>query len=231
MLIEDAIAALQISGVPEKIAEMRAYHKVNRAYWGLEKKVLDDQVRSWRQELPLGERLKLASDLWESNAHEGRICAAKLLTQSRIRPDDVSSWALIKSWVPDLDSSIISDHLCLAGQRRLNFDSSRIQEVEAWTLSPHMWTRRAVLVITLPWTKHRNPKPNNLAIREQVLKWIAIYVDDHDTFIQRSVAWWLCELSRKDPERVAAFMAEHGHKMRNFARKDASRFLPHKTAV
>ena len=35
MLIEDAIVALQIHEVPGKAAEMRTYHKVERAYWGL----------------------------------------------------------------------------------------------------------------------------------------------------------------------------------------------------
>ena len=225
MLIEDAIAMLQIHQVPGKDAEMRAYHKVDRAYWGLGNPILDDQARLWRQELPLKDRLQLASDLWSSNAYEARICASKLLTQARIRPEDSSAWTLIKSWVPDLDSFGIADHLCLAGQRRLVFDTSRIQEVESWTLSPNMWSRRAALMITLPWAKYRHPKPDNLAIREQVLGWVANYADDKDTVIQRSVARWLCELSRKDPERVRKFMIKHGHKLRNFARKDASRFL------
>ena len=225
MLIEDAIAMLQTHQVPGKDAEMRAYYKVDRAYWGVGNPILDDQARLWRQELPLEDRLQLASDLWSSNAYEARICASKLLTQARIRPEDSSAWALIKSWIPDLDSLGISDHLCLAGQRRLVSDTSRIQEVESWTLSPHMWTRRAALMITLPWAKYRNPTPDNWAIREQVLGWIATYADDRDTLIQKSVAWWLYELSRKDPESVRVFMTKHGHKLRNFARKDASRLL------
>ena len=204
---------------------MLAYHKIDRAYWGIGNPILDDQARLWRQELPLEDRLQLASDLWSSNAYEARICASKLLTQARIRPEDSSAWALIKSWIPDLDSLGIADHLCLAGQRRLVSDTSRIQEVVSWTLSPHRWTRRAALMITLPWAKYRDPKPDDLAIRKQVLGWVAIYADDQDTLIQRSVAWWLYELSRKDPEIVRVFMTKHGHKLRNFARKDASRLL------
>ena len=226
MLIEDAIAVLQIHEIPGKADKMLAYHKINRAYWGIANPLIDDQARLWRQELPLKERLQLASDLWESNAHEARICASKLLTQARIRPEDTSAWTLIKSWIPDLDSPVISDHLCLAGQRRLNFDTSRIQEVESWTQSSHVWTRRAALMIMLPWTKHLNPKPDDLAIREEVLGWIANYANDQNTLIQKSIAWWLCELSRKDPERVRVFMAKHGYKMHNSARRVICRFLP-----
>ena len=225
MLIEDAIAMLQTHQVPGKDAEMRAYYKVDRPYWGIGNSILDGQARLWRQELPLEDRLKLASDLWISNAYEARICASKLLTQARIRPEDSLAWALIKSWLPDLDSLGIADHLCLAGQRRLVSDPSRIQEVEFWTSSPHMWTRRAALMITLPWAKNRDPNSDNCAIREQVLGWVTNYVDDQDTIIQRSVARWLCELSRKDPDRVRVFMTKHGHKLRNFARKDVSRLL------
>ena len=233
MLIEDAIAALQIHEVPGKAADMRAYHKVDRAYWGLKNLVLDDQARLWRQELPLNERLQLASELWDSNAHEARVCATKLLTQARIRPDDHAAWALIKTWLNDLDCPAISDHLCLAGHRRLTTDQSRIQEVETWIQSPHLWIRRAALTITLPWTKHRNPKPDNLAIRELVLSWAASLAEDQNTFIQKAVATWVFELSRRDPERATAFLTEHGPKMRNFAHKDAGRLLPqaHTTAA
>ena len=115
MLIEDAIAVLQIHEVPGKAIKMLAYHKIDRAYWGIGNPILDDQARLWRQELPLEDRLQLASDLWSSNAYEARICASKLLTQARIRPEDSSAWALIKSWIPDLDSLEIADQLCLAG--------------------------------------------------------------------------------------------------------------------
>ena len=121
----------------------------------------------------------------------------------------------------------------MAGHRRLTTDQSRIQEVETWIQSPHLWIRRAALTITLPWTKHRNPKPDNLAIRELVLSWAASLAEDQNTFIQKAVATWVFELSRRDPERATAFLTEHGPKMRNFAHKDAGRLLlqAHTTAA
>ena len=77
MLIEDAIASLQVHEVPDRAAKMRLYHKVDRAYWGISNPAIDDQARIWRQELNLDERLKLAADLWNTNAHEGRVCAER----------------------------------------------------------------------------------------------------------------------------------------------------------
>ena len=138
MLIEDAIAMLQLHEVPGKAAKMRAYYKVERVYWGLTTPVLDDQARQWRQDLSLADRLQLAAELWASNAHEGRICAAKLLTQARIRPDDNAAWQLLQTWLAEVDCAAICDHLCLAGHRRLSADVTRMDEMAAWPQSPHL---------------------------------------------------------------------------------------------
>ena len=113
----------------------------------------------------------------------------------------------------------------MAGQKRLVADPRRVDEVEHWTGSAHMWTRRAALVITLPWTKQNNPKPEELAVRDQVLGWAAGYVDDPEWFIQKAVAWWLRDLSKHDPERTRAFLAAHGDRMKPFARREAGKYL------
>jgi len=88
-----------------------------------------------------------------------------------------------------------------------------------------MWTRRAALVITLPWTKQNHPKPEELEIREKVLGWAAGYVDDTEWFIQKAIAWWLRELSKHDPDRTRAFLDTYGEKLKPFARKEAARKL------
>lgn len=225
MTPQQALAELG-SGDPQKAQEMRAYHKVDRPYLGIANPVIDAQVKAWRAALDLSDRLTLAQGLWQTNIHEARIAAAKLLTQARIRPDDQGAWDLIRSWVPDFDAWAIADHASIAGQKRLVADPARLDVVEGWTVSPHMWTRRAALVMTLPWTKQNNPKPAELAARDRILGWAATYVADQTWFIQKSVAWWLRELSKHDPDRVRSFMATYGDQMKPFARKDATRKLP-----
>ncbi len=196
---------------------MAAYHKVPREYLGIPSPALNDLTKAWRQELDVEARVILARDLWGTNIFEARLAAAKLLTQARIRPDG-AAWALITSWVPDFDSWAIADHAMMAGQKRLVADPTRIEEVEAWTKSDSHWTRRAAMVITLPYAKQNHPKPGEAAIREQVLGWAQTYVRDPEWFIQKSVAWWLRDLSKHDPDRVRAFMAENGKHMKPFAR-------------
>lgn len=221
----DAIGQLEALQNPEKASDMLRYHKAFRRYLGVANPQLDELAKDWRPLMDVEARVVLAGALWDHASHEGRVLAAKLLTQARLRPSDQSAWALIASWIPQCDAWAIADHACVAGQKRLVWDPSRLAQIEHWHQSDHMWTRRAALVITLPWTKQNHPKPDELEIREQVLGWAATYVSDPDWFIQKAVAWWLRDLSKHDPDRVKAFMAQHGDTMKPFAVKEASRKL------
>lgn len=224
MTPETALAAFEPD--PVKAAEMRAYHKTDRPYLGVANPVIDDRVKEWRAAMTLEERVSLAAGLWDSNVHEGRIAAAKLLTQARLRPDDTAAWDVIQTWVPTFDAWAIADHASIAGQKRLVADPSRLDTVESWTTSEHMWTRRAALVMTLPWTKQNHPKPAEEAARDRILGWAAMYATDHEWFIQKAIAWWLRELSKHDAPRVTAFLDAHGTTLKPFARKEAARKLP-----
>ncbi len=208
----------------ERAEQVAAYHKAERPYLGVAVPVLNDLTKAWRKDLSVAERVTLADALWQTNIHEARVAASKLLTQARIRPDkDV--WTLLQSWVPDFDAWAIADHACTAMQKRLSADPARLDQVETWTGSDHMWTRRAALVSTLPWTKQNHPKPEDLARRDRILGWAAGYVPDRNWFIQKSIAWWLRELSKHDPDRVVAFLETHGDAMKPFARREAGKYL------
>jgi 3-methyladenine DNA glycosylase AlkD len=219
------IEKLKALGDPQKSVEMHSYHNADRKYFGVANPVLDEMSKEIRAELTLDDRITLADELWQTKAHEPRVLAAKLLTQARLRPDDTRAWDTIANWVPDFDAWAIADHACIAGQKRLVWDPRRLDQVEQWTTSDHMWTRRAALVITLPWTKQNFPKPDEQAARDRILGWAATYVTDHNQFIQKAIGWWLRELSKHDAPRVLAFLEKHGEEMKPFAVKEATRKL------
>ena len=218
------LAELEALADPAKAAEMAAYHKVDRPYLGVSVPQIEELTDRWRAELSLEDRIALAADLWRTNIHEARVAAAKLLTQARIRPDQ-AAWELIVSWVPDFDGWALADHASIAGQKRLVADTSRLETVEGWVTSPHMWTRRAALVMTLPWTKQNFPKEQDLAIRARVLGWCAQLAPERDWFIQKAIAWWLRDLSKHDPKAAQAFLNQHGERLKPFAQKEAARHL------
>lgn len=222
---EPFLTALEALTDTDRATSMREYHKVDRVYLGLTNPQLNDLVKEWRDVLDVPARVAVANGLWRTNIYEARVAAAKLLTQARLRPDDHDAWQLIAGWHRDFDSWAIADHACMAGQKRLVADPSRLERVEDWTRSDYMWTRRAALVITLPWTKQNNPNAEELATRERILGWAATYTTDPQWFIQKAVAWWLRDLGKHDPDRVHAFMDAHGAAMKPFARKEALRLL------
>jgi len=225
MTPEAALDALRAHADPERAAGMEAYHNAARPYLGVPNPVLNDLATQWRRALPIEDRLPLAEALWRSDIHEARITAAKLLTQARIRPDDTPTWEVICGWVPDFDAWAIADHACIAGQRRISADLRRLDRVETWTHSDHMWTRRAALVVTLGLTRANHPSEAEAAARDRVLGWAAGYLDDPQWFIQKAVAWWVRDLSKHDRPRAGAFLQAHGDRMKPFARREAAKYL------
>jgi 3-methyladenine DNA glycosylase AlkD len=224
MTPEAAIAALRAEADPVRAAQEAAYHKTTREVLGLRVPRITELATEWRQGMTVEDRVALADALWRADLHESRVAAAKLLTQARIRPDE-AVWRLIASWVPQFDGWALADHASDAGARRLVADPTRLDEVEGWTTSQHMWTRRAALVMTLPWTRMNHPGAQDTAIRQRVLGWAATYVPDRDWFIQKAVAWWLRDLSKHAPDLTRAFLANHGAAMKGFARKEAAKYL------
>ncbi|MBN2905598.1 MAG: DNA alkylation repair protein [Rhodobacteraceae bacterium] len=225
MTPETALVQLTALAQPAKAAEMAAYHKAPRVYLGLSNPQIDALAREWRADGTLDDRLALAAGLWASDVHEARIAAAKLLTQARIRPDDAGAWALIAAWVPDLDGMALADAVAVAGQKRLVADPARLEQVAGWVASPHPWTRRAALALTLPWAKLTHPRPDDLAQRDRVLGWAAELAGDPARIVQKALAEWLYALSKRDGAQVRHFLEAHGERMKPFARKDAARLL------
>ncbi|SDX42467.1 3-methyladenine DNA glycosylase AlkD [Albimonas donghaensis] len=221
----EALAQLRALGDPDRAAESARYHKTDREVLGVPVPVIDGLARDWRALDPsVPGRVALASGLWETGVFEARIAAAKLLVQARIKGDG-PVWDLVVSWVPDCDGWAISDHVADVGKRRLAADPARLDEVETWTTSSHLWTKRAALVFTLGWSKGRHLSPEDHARRERILGWAEGYADDPEWFIQKAVAWWLRSLSKHDPDRVRAFVDAHGPRMKAFARKEALRLI------
>lgn len=224
MKVKDALSALHALADAGAAAQSAAYHKAARVYLGVPVPQVEGLVAQWREGATIDARVTLAKGLWDSNIHEARIAAAKLLTQARLRPD-AAAWDLICAWVPEFDSWAIADHACTAAAKRLVADPSRLDLVANWTNAPNMWTRRAAFVMTLPWAKMSNPKPADLAVQDRILGWATRAVADRDWFMQKAVASWVRDLSKHDADRARAFVDGPGRGLKTFALKEAARFL------
>lgn len=224
-----ALETLEALSDPAKAAEAAEYHKApadsGRRYLGLSTAQIDEPVAQWRAELSVEGRVSLADGLWNTNVHDARVAAAKLLTQARLRPDE-AAWRLICDWVGQLDVWALADLVTTAGQKRLMADRERMADIEDWVESDNHWVRRAGLLILLPWAKMNNLKDLDYDIRETGLIWAEHLVPDRNWFIQKAIADWLGALSKHDPARASEFMDGPGLGLKSFARKEAARRLP-----
>lgn len=215
--------ALRAAGSSQKAAEAAAYHKTPRPFLGVPGDVLDELARDTRAALSLEQRLDCARQLWDSDIHDARVLAAKLLTQARIKPDDVAVWAVIVAWAQDFDSWALADHAAIAGAKRVQADLRRLDVLESWLEAPNMWTRRAALVMTLPLARLPFPKAPERDARARILGWAERMAPDRDRFIQKAIAWWLRDLSGRDPDAVRAFLAGPGAALSAPAQREALR--------
>ncbi|MDO8884112.1 MAG: DNA alkylation repair protein [Pseudotabrizicola sp.] len=224
-----ALEALEALTDPAKAAEAAEYHKAppeaGRRYLGLTPAQIDEHVATWRADLSVEGRVSLAEGLWNTDVHDARVAAAKLLTQARLRPDD-RAWAVICDWVDQLDVWALADLVTTAGQKRVVADPARLADLEQWVESENHWVRRASLLMLLPWAKMNNLKDADYDIRETGLVWAEHLVPDRNWFIQKAIADWLGVLSKHDPARAAEFMDGPGLGLKTFARKEAARRLP-----
>ena len=135
-MLNAALNALKGAANPEKAAEMAAYHKVDRPYLGIPVPQIEGFTNAWRAEMDVLARIHLAAGLWDSNIHEGRVAACKLLSQARMKEGDGPAFDLICTWAPQFDAWALADHACIALQKRLVADPQRLDVVEDWTVSP-----------------------------------------------------------------------------------------------
>ncbi len=223
-IIETPLNTLRAHANPEKAAKMRAYHKTDREVLGVANPEIDKLVREFRKTPE--EDLQTADALWQSGIFEARIMAAKLLTRGKLSDElDSTYWRAIMGYAQDFDLWAIADAMAGAAHKRILKPENRYLDLKAWTHSNHLFTKRAVMVYTLPFARLKSPNKAQSQAIETILGWAGEYTQDNEWFIQKSVAWWLRDFSKKNPNRAQTFLKNHGAQMKPFARKEAAKYI------
>ncbi len=211
------LQALHALRSAERAEQEKRYQKSRWEHWGVALPKMDVAIRETLGDLPQEQSLDLCRRLWREPVWDLRIVAGRILARKSIAPD-AKVWAFLTERLIDLDGWAVADNLAPVASRCLIEDPGRLDAVEAWIDSPHLWTRRAALVFTLPWAKEKRDP-------ERMLGWAARLAEDREWFIQKAVGWWLRELSKRDPERVRRFLTDHGEKLMGVARREATKYL------
>jgi 3-methyladenine DNA glycosylase AlkD len=211
------VQALWAVGDAKRAEWEKAYQKSRWEHWGVPLPGMDRAIKEALGDLTQDEALSLCVRLWREPVWDLKIVAGRILMRKSVAPD-AKVWGFVIERLADLDGWAVADNLASVASRCLIGDPGRLDIVEAWIENPHLWTRRAALVFTLPWTKgKRDP--------ERMLGWAARLAEDREWFIQKAIGWWLRELSKRDPERVRRFLTEHGPKLKGVAKREATKYL------
>jgi 3-methyladenine DNA glycosylase AlkD len=211
------IQALRAFGSPERAAQEKRYQKSRWDHWGVPLPSMDVAIKATLGDLSQEQALDLCRRLWREPVWDLKIVAGRILARKSIGPD-AAVWGFVTERMPDLDGWAVADNLASVASRCLIEDSGRLDVVETWIENPHLWTRRAGLVFTLPWAKEKRDP-------ERMLGWAARLAEDREWFIQKAIGWWLRELSKRDPNRVRRFLTDHDGKLRGVAKREATKYL------
>jgi 3-methyladenine DNA glycosylase AlkD len=220
-IVEPVVArllqALRALGSPERAEWEKRYQKSPWEHWGVSLPNMDVAIRQTLGDLSQDDALDLCRRLWREPVWDLRIVAGRILARKSIAPD-AKVWDFVTERMADLDGWAVADNLASVASRCLIEDPSRLDVVETWIESTHVWTRRAALVFTLPWAEEKRDP-------ERMLGWAARLAEDREWFIQKAIGWWLRELSKRDPKRVRRFLNEHDGKLKGVARREATKYL------
>jgi 3-methyladenine DNA glycosylase AlkD len=82
--------------------------------------------------------------------------------------------------------------------------------IRRWARSRDRWWRRAALVSTVPLNSRARGGKGDQARTVDIC---AMLVTDRDDMVVKALSWALRELSKRDPETVSGFLAEHKNEL------------------
>jgi 3-methyladenine DNA glycosylase AlkD len=217
MDIEIFLEQLKKIGNAERADWDKNYHKSNRLHFGASvpncKKLLNKYCKDFSED----QLLSFACKLWNTHIFDAMICAAKVLTHSKLS-ESKEIWSLLIYFLKDVDGWALEDNLAPVAWQCIIKNNSLVDEVESWIDNSNLWMRRAALVYTLPFAKKGQD-------HERMLLWASHLSIDNQWFIQKAIGWWLRELGKHNPERVIKFLNNNWTNLKSVARREATRKL------
>jgi 3-methyladenine DNA glycosylase AlkD len=221
--VSDIEASLRAVGRPERAAGEKRYLKSDLEFLGVSVPELRKATRRWlaeRPDLTLGELTRLVRALWKTPVHELRSFGVLLLMErvDRLAPDllELVEWMLHRS-----NSWAYVDALAVhvAGPLVERFPELN-EDVERWAVEENFWLRRsALLALLLPLRRGEGDWTRFARLADGML-------DGKEFFIRKAIGWVLREVSKKDPERVRAFVAERVNRISGVTLREAVKYLP-----
>ena len=97
-----------------------------------------------------------------------------------------------------------------------------VATMDDWISSENIWLARTALLHQLTYKEETDV--------ERLLRYCRLRSGDGDFFIRKAIGWSLRELTKTEPDRVHAFLAEMGAELSPLSRREALKWLGRRAA-
>jgi 3-methyladenine DNA glycosylase AlkD len=223
-------ATLRDLGTPARAGQEKRYLKSDLEFFGVAVPDLRRAVEAAvKDRQPAGQRglsidretgLAWATALWRERVHERRAAAVEILTLTT--PSLVAEdLAVVEQLIRESLTWAYVDTLAgnIAGTVALR-DPAAWKCIDVWAVDADFWIRRSALLTLLPGIRACQPD------RPRFVRYSGPMLAEKEFFIRKAIGWVLRELSRREPEWVAAWTEAHLAEISGVTFREAVRRLP-----
>jgi 3-methyladenine DNA glycosylase AlkD len=225
--IVEIAAALEAAGDPERARGAQAYLKSHLEFFGVDSPRLRTEVRTFlahHPELDDEALLTLVAALWATENHDLRSFGLGLLE----RLPRLVTWErreLVEAILRRAGTWAHVDWLAAMILSPLVPTDPRWHEtLDRWAEDPDFWLRRAALLALLV------PLRRGGGDWERFVRYADGMLGEREFFLRKALGWVLREAAKKQPGRVAAFLAERGSRVSALTRREAEKGLGRSSA-
>lgn len=162
---------------------------------------------------------ELVDALWATRVHDLRATALFTLQygQAELSGDDLP-W--VESLMRECKGWALLDTIAVHVMGPILKQEARLDLLDEWSQDEDFWVRRAsLLALLLPL------REGDLTDWDRFERYAVPMLGEKEFFIGKAIGWVLRETSKKSPEVVHGFLAEHESEMSGLTRREARKHL------
>jgi 3-methyladenine DNA glycosylase AlkD len=209
---------------PERAEQEKRYLKSSLEFLGASMPAVNRAAKEFRRDhrtMTRDELWALVHELWCTDTHELRSFAIELM---HLR-SDLLAYEDLETFERFIRESAGWAHVDEISARLVGSIAERFSEalavLDRWSKHADFWVRRAsMLALLLPL------RGGDLSQWDRFASYAASMIDEKEFFIRKAIGWVLRETSKKNPEPVEAFLAEHLGRVSGLTLREGAKYLP-----
>ncbi|HYG67908.1 MAG TPA: DNA alkylation repair protein [Anaeromyxobacteraceae bacterium] len=224
VLARDLEASLRALGAPERAAQEKRYLKSSLVHFGVSVPATRKVAQAFRKahaDLDRVALLALVDALWRRGVYECRRTAVELLELfgERLLPEDLGG--VVERLVRESGTWALVDELAaIVAGRLVERFPDLAPTLDRWALDEDFWIRRSALLAELVPLREGRGDFDRFGRHADAM------LGETEFFVRKAIGWVLRDTSRRDPERVAAWLLPRAARASGLTLREATKRLP-----